>query len=181
SAAIEHQRQHIVGDIAVVGEYMRGRLHGAFMDNRHGGSSALFPAGYVGAADLLGANRRGLKFPNPVCFPPPRSGGGGPPEGRWRGLACSTQADTCPYRRTFARHLPRTRGRKNCILAEAHLKDFLSSASLELPHLGDKAPEQAVAVARARRGLRVVLHRENRPVFQRQPANGDGKQRNVCP
>jgi hypothetical protein len=35
-AAIEHQRQHIVGDIAVVGEYMRDRLRGAFMDNRHG-------------------------------------------------------------------------------------------------------------------------------------------------
>jgi hypothetical protein len=28
------------------------------------------------------------------------------------GLACSERADTCPYRRAFARHLPRARGRK---------------------------------------------------------------------
>ena len=43
-------------------------------------------------------------------LPPHEVRGGGPPAGRSR--ACSEKADTCPYRRASARHLPRERGRK---------------------------------------------------------------------
>src|SRR5580693_10510463 len=48
--------------------------------------------------------------------PPPRSRGEGSPAGRWRGLACSGRPGTCSYRRAFARHLPRMRGRNRTSL-----------------------------------------------------------------
>jgi hypothetical protein len=36
AGAIEHERQHIIRDIAVVGKKVGDRLRGAFTDNRHG-------------------------------------------------------------------------------------------------------------------------------------------------
>src|SRR5262249_3636245 len=53
------------------------------------------------------------------------------------------------------------------------------STSLPLPHHPDEALEQVAAVARSGRGLRVVLHREHRPVLERDAAGRAVVQRDM--
>src|SRR6478735_890331 len=56
----------------------------------------------------------------------------------------------------------------------------LSNLTLGLPHHLDEAPEEIMTVARARRSFRMVLHREHRPVLQRDAAIRAIEQREVC-
>src|SRR6185437_11120652 len=73
----------------------------------------------------------------------------------------------CPLDRLRSTGSPLSRGRR--------LRDL----ALGLPHHVDKAREQIMAVARAGRGLRVVLHRKYRPVGEREAAVRAVEQRHV--
>src|SRR6202023_1719189 len=57
--------------------------------------------------------------------------------------------------------------------------DLRSSHPSALAHQASEAAEQVVAVARAGRGLGVVLHREHRPVLERDAAVRAVEQRHM--
>src|SRR5689334_15036379 len=54
-----------------------------------------------------------------------------------------------------------------------------SNLALGLPHHLDETREEIMTVARAGRGLRMVLHREHRLVLEREAAIGSVEQRHV--
>src|SRR6266581_4946789 len=56
---------------------------------------------------------------------------------------------------------------------------FMSAIALVRAHQVDEAREQIMAVARAGRSLGMILHREYRPVFERQPAVRAVEQRHM--
>ena len=81
----------------------------------------------------LGARRLALRRCETMSLP--RSGGGGSPAGRWRGLACSGRsALLLPAR--FARHLPHAgRNRTSFSLKLARTSSFAARSSAVLPSL----------------------------------------------